>query len=141
MIWILQQVDGNIIAPKIIGSSVGLSSFWVLFAILLFGGLYGFFGMIIGSPIFAVIYHIIGKIIRKYARIRGEEEFVSLYEEEFNDTKPRPTVRSLFKWKTKENKMADVSAAESEPVTEVADGNENAGLTAPVSAETENGAS
>ena len=50
-IMILQQVDGNIIGPKILGSSTGLSGIWVLFSILLFGGLFGFVGMIIGVPV------------------------------------------------------------------------------------------
>jgi predicted PurR-regulated permease PerM len=53
---ILQQVDGNIIYPKIQGNTIGLSGFWVLFSILLFGGLLGFFGLLFGVPIFAVIY-------------------------------------------------------------------------------------
>ena len=53
---ILQQVDGNIIGPKILGSSTGLSSFWVIFSITLFGGMFGIFGMIIGVPVFAVIF-------------------------------------------------------------------------------------
>ena len=56
MILILQQVDGNIIGPKILGDSTGLSSFWVIFSITLFGGLFGVLGMIIGVPVFAVIY-------------------------------------------------------------------------------------
>lgn len=55
-ILILQQVDGNIIGPKILGSSTGLTGFWVIFAITLFGGLFGVLGMIIGVPILAVIY-------------------------------------------------------------------------------------
>lgn len=55
-VFILQQVDGNIIGPKILGSSTGLSSFWVIFSITLFGGILGIFGMIIGVPIFAVIF-------------------------------------------------------------------------------------
>lgn len=55
-ILVLQQVDGNIIGPKILGSSTGLAGFWVIFSITLFGGLFGVFGMIIGVPIFAVIY-------------------------------------------------------------------------------------
>ena len=55
-IIVLQQVDGNIIGPKILGSSTGLAGFWVIFSITLFGGLFGVFGMIIGVPIFAVIY-------------------------------------------------------------------------------------
>lgn len=56
---ILQQLDGNIIGPKILGDSTGLSSFWVMFAILVGGGLFGFVGMILGIPVFAVIYHYI----------------------------------------------------------------------------------
>ncbi len=53
---ILQQVDGNIIGPKILGSSTGLSSFWVIFSITLFGGIWGIFGMIVGVPIFAILF-------------------------------------------------------------------------------------
>ncbi len=55
-ILVLQQIDGNIIGPKILGSSTGLTGFWVIFAITLFGGLFGVLGMIIGVPIMAVIY-------------------------------------------------------------------------------------
>ncbi|MBE5875272.1 MAG: AI-2E family transporter [Lachnospiraceae bacterium] len=55
-ILILQQVDGNIIGPKILGDSTGLSSFWVIFSITLFGGLFGLLGMIIGVPVFAVLF-------------------------------------------------------------------------------------
>lgn len=55
-IFALQQFDGNILGPKILGDSTGLSSFWVIFAIMLFGGLYGVPGMIIGVPLFAIIY-------------------------------------------------------------------------------------
>ena len=62
-ILILQQVDGNIIGPKILGSSTGLSSFWVIFSITLFGGLFGIFGMIIGVPIFAVIFAFIKSVV------------------------------------------------------------------------------
>jgi len=62
-ILILQQVDGNIIGPKILGDSTGLSSFWILFSIIVFGGVFGFIGMIIGVPLFAVIYDIVKKLI------------------------------------------------------------------------------
>lgn len=55
-ILVLQQFDGNILGPKILGNSTGLTSFWVIFAITLFGGLFGVLGMIVGVPIFAVIY-------------------------------------------------------------------------------------
>lgn len=58
-IIILQQLDGNIIGPKILGSSTGLSAFWVIFAILIGSGLFGIIGMIAGVPVFAVIYYLI----------------------------------------------------------------------------------
>ncbi|MCD8014817.1 MAG: AI-2E family transporter [Lachnospiraceae bacterium] len=62
-VLILQQFDGNILGPRILGNVTGLSSFWVLFAILTFGGLFGFVGMIVGVPVFAVIYDIIRKVV------------------------------------------------------------------------------
>ena len=55
-IFILQQFDGNVLGPKILGESTGLSSFWVIFAITVFSGFFGVFGMFIGVPVFAVIY-------------------------------------------------------------------------------------
>ncbi len=58
-ILLLQQLDGNIIGPKILGDSTGLSAFWVLFSILLFGGLFGVVGMIVGVPTFAVFYYVV----------------------------------------------------------------------------------
>ncbi len=61
---VLQQVDGNIIGPKILGNSTGLSSFWVMFAILVAGGVWGFFGMLLGVPVFAVIYDIVSHLVR-----------------------------------------------------------------------------
>lgn len=64
-ILLLQQFDGNILGPKILGDSTGLSSFWVLFSILLFGGLFGFVGMIIGVPTFAVFYDLVSKWIKR----------------------------------------------------------------------------
>ena len=60
---VIMQVDANLISPKIIGNSTGLSGFWVLFALILFGGLWGFFGMLIGVPLFAVIYHQIRSLV------------------------------------------------------------------------------
>lgn len=55
-ILVLQQFDGNILGPKILGNSIGLSPIWVLFAIVIGGGLFGLAGMILGIPIFAMIY-------------------------------------------------------------------------------------
>ncbi len=67
----IQQLDGNIIGPKILGNSTGLSSFWVLFSILLFGGLMGPVGMIIGVPTFAVIYHLAAEWVNRRLKKRG----------------------------------------------------------------------
>ena len=79
---ILQQIDGNIIGPKILGNSTGLSSFWVVFAILVFGGLWGFPGMLLGVPIMAVIYYIIQNIVEYILKRRGipadEIDYVNL---------------------------------------------------------------
>ena len=79
-IVVLQQVDGNIIGPKILGDSTGLSSFWVMFAILVFGGIWGFFGMLLGVPIMAVIYYIATKLVRHALQKKGlpdkTEEYV-----------------------------------------------------------------
>ena len=60
-ILILQQFDGNFLGPKILGESTGLSGFWVIFSITIFGGVFGIFGMIIGVPIFAVFYAFVKK--------------------------------------------------------------------------------
>lgn len=60
---ILQQVDGNIIGPKILGNSTGLSSFWVIFAITLFGGIWGIIGMVVGVPIFAILFAFMKSLI------------------------------------------------------------------------------
>ena len=84
-ILILQQIDGNIIGPKILGNSTGLSSFWVLFAILLFGGLWGFVGMIIGVPLFAVIYDVVKKLVIHGLRRNDELEMLGTYHEAFGD--------------------------------------------------------
>ena len=58
-IVILQQFDGNILGPKLLAGSVGLTGFWVLFAITLFQGLFGFIGILVGVPVFAVIYDLV----------------------------------------------------------------------------------
>ena len=64
-IIILQQIDGNIIGPRILGSSTGINGFWVMFAIILGSGLFGFWGMLLGVPVFVVIYTVIQNLIIK----------------------------------------------------------------------------
>jgi len=77
----IQQLDGNVIGPKILGDSTGLSSFWVLFSIILFGGLFGFVGMIIAVPLWAVILN----SIRRYANKRLEKKQIPNQAEYFED--------------------------------------------------------
>ena len=82
LILVLQQFDGNILGPKILGNSTGVSSFGVLFSILLFGGLCGFVGMIIAVPLMAVIIHIYNQIqeylLSKKSLSIKEEDYVNL---------------------------------------------------------------
>ena len=70
-ILILQQVDGNFIGPKILGQSTGLSGFWVIFSITIFGGIMGIPGMIIGVPFFAVLYALARRIINRMLKRKG----------------------------------------------------------------------
>lgn len=62
MILILQQIEGNLIAPKVIGDTTGLSPLWVMSAIIIGGGLFGFVGMVIGVPVLATLFFIIRKV-------------------------------------------------------------------------------
>ena len=89
-VLVLQQVDGNIIGPKILGNTTGLSSFWVLFAILLFGGLWGFAGMIVGVPLFAVIYDVIKKLVIHGLRRNEELDMLNTYHDNFGDPEDDP---------------------------------------------------
>lgn len=70
-IFILQQFDGNILGPKILGDTTGLSPFWVMFAIFVGGGMFGFAGMILGVPIFAVIYSLVRDFVNYLLERRG----------------------------------------------------------------------
>ena len=70
-ILVLQQFDGNILGPKILGESIGLSAFWVVFAIIVFGGLFNVVGMFIGVPVFAVIYSLIRRMVEGRLLRRG----------------------------------------------------------------------
>ncbi len=67
----LQQLDGNVIGPFILGDSVGLSAFWIIFSIVFFGGIFGIPGMFLGIPVFAVIYAIIKTLVDKHLEKNG----------------------------------------------------------------------
>ena len=72
-IIILQQIDGNIIGPRILGDSLGLPSLWVMFAIIVGGGCFGIFGMFVGVPIFSVIYLLIKEKVAKVLKEKSLE--------------------------------------------------------------------
>lgn len=78
-ILVLQQFDGNILGPKILGESIGLPAFWVIFAIVVFSSLLGVLGMFIGVPLFAVIY----TLIREYAETRLQKKGMSANTEDY----------------------------------------------------------
>ena len=78
-VLILQQFDGNILGPKILGDSTGLDSFWVLFSILLFGGLFGFGGMVLGVPVFAMFYSVVSRLVRCGLRRKTLPEDTAAY--------------------------------------------------------------
>ncbi len=80
-VLVLQQIDGNIISPKILGDSTGLSAFWVVFSILLGGGLFGLLGMLIGVPTFAVIYYVISRIVSSLLAKKKLRQTSEEYEE------------------------------------------------------------
>lgn len=76
---ILQQLDGNIIGPGIMGNRIGISGFWVMFAIIFFGGVWGLPGMIVGVPLFAVIYDLVRKLVKSGLRKKGKMELWEQY--------------------------------------------------------------
>jgi len=67
LVLVLQQVDNSIISPKILGDSTGISPFWTMFAIIVGGGFFGIIGMLIGVPVFALIYSLFAAYIRRKA--------------------------------------------------------------------------
>ena len=85
LVWILvlQQLDGNVIGPRVLGQTTGLPSFWILFSILLFGGLFGVVGMIIAVPTWAVIY----RWVSRYTNIYLEKKKLSVKTDDYINLK------------------------------------------------------
>ena len=71
LIILLMQFDGNIMGPMILGDSIGLKSFWILFSIIFFGGLFGVWGMLVAVPVFAMIYRYISRFTNKHLKKKG----------------------------------------------------------------------
>ena len=87
IVFVIQQLDGNLFKPKIIGSQVGLSSFWVLFSVIVGGGMFGVLGLILGTPIYAVIYALVGKRVKNRIESKGKIAQEALDFEVLNYTK------------------------------------------------------
>ena len=85
-VLILQQLDGNIIGPKILGNRTGLPGFWVMFAIILFGGLWGIVGMVICVPVFAVAYDLVKKFVQRGLSKKGHVELWEQYRAQYPET-------------------------------------------------------
>ncbi len=71
IILVIQQIDGNIIGPKIIGDTTGISSLWIVISIIVFGGLFGIIGMIIAVPLFSIIYRLLKSAVEKRLQAQG----------------------------------------------------------------------
>lgn len=80
-VLVLQQVDGNIIGPRILGETVGISDFWILVSITVFGGLFGLAGMILGVPVFGVIYMLISNAVNGALAKKHQPQETKLYQE------------------------------------------------------------
>lgn len=87
---VLQQLDGNVIGPRILGNKIGISGFWVMFAIIFFGGIWGVMGMVIGVPLFAVIYDLVRKLVKLGLRKKGKSELWDKYVADYpNENLPK----------------------------------------------------
>ena len=105
-IFILQQFDGNILGPAILGQSTGLGSIWVLFSILIFGDMFGFVGMVIGVPLFAVIYFLISKFVFKQLEKKGLENEVDSYRAAYPDKRVEREEKEVQKHLGKVNRLS-----------------------------------
>ena len=86
LILIIQQVDGNFIGPKILGSSIGISALWILFSIVVGGDLFGIVGMIVGVPVFATLYGLAQEFVHYALDKRGIDSEGNPVEHEVEDT-------------------------------------------------------
>ena len=71
VVVVYMQCDANVVSPKILGDSIGLGSFWILFSIILFGGLFGVWGMLIAVPVFAMIYRWCTRFTNRHLKKKG----------------------------------------------------------------------
>jgi len=112
-VFVIQFLDGYIIDPHIVGGNIQLSSFCVVFAVLVFGGLWGFVGLLVGVPTFAVIYDIVKKIVYYMLKKKGKYDIIAKYK--LNNTSSgssKNKVVFIKKDKKTNNTQTESSAAE-----------------------------
>lgn len=100
IIFILQQTDGNVIKPKVLGQTTGLASFWVIFSVTVGGSLFGIPGMFVGVPVFAVIYTLVKELVENRLRKKNLSPNTMDYREDLEDRFPIP---DRLKQETKNN--------------------------------------
>ena len=104
IIFIIQQIDGNILKPKILGDQLGISSFGVLFSVVVGGALFGVLGFILGTPLYAVIYTLIGKKVRNNIDSKGKIAQEALDFEVLNYAKIAAEQKAIREAKEQEQK-------------------------------------
>ena len=92
LVIVIQQLDANIFDPLIVGNSIEMSSFWVLFAVILFSGLFGFPGLLIGVPTFTILYDIVRKLTDYLLNKRGKGELAEEYRRHYHNPSDDPGV-------------------------------------------------
>jgi predicted PurR-regulated permease PerM len=112
-VCVIQFFDGYIIDPHIVGGNIQLSSFCVVFAVLVFGGLWGFVGLLVGVPTFAVIYDIVKKIVYSILKKKGKYDIIAKYKLTYSDDGPSKN-KLVFLKKNKSNKEVKTSEVASE---------------------------
>ena len=130
LIWLVviivyMQIDANVISPKILGNSIGLGSFWILFSIIFFGGMFGVVGMLVGVPVFAMIYRFVTRFMDRHLRKKGLPTEAYVYAEagpSYPDRKGRRKLDGSFE----ESKEAHVAEAGAEAAADSTDGTDDA---------------
>ena len=92
LVIVIQQLDANIFDPLIVGNSIEMSSFWVLFSVILFSGLFGFAGLLIGVPTFTILYDIVRKLTDFLLTKRGKGELAEEYRRHYHNPSDDPGV-------------------------------------------------
>ena len=113
-----QFIDGYIIDPHIVGGNIKLPSVWVIFAVILFGGLWGFPGLLVGVPTFAIIYDIIGKVCAYLLKKNGKYNLLVQFRKEQNDSKPQAKKKAKKKGKDNADVSDEISAEELDVIAE-----------------------